>query len=149
MADVDTSMLDPNPTPGAPPLTPGATGALANPPTPDSEPQARAEYVRAQTQRLEAAGQREQQAYEEKKKRLEPFYNQQLAAGQQLIATSEKQTQRLQEMLQPIPPYNPPGDMRKEAGDWMMLAAGFGAIAGAFSRYHTTTALNAFAGMLN
>jgi hypothetical protein len=148
MAELDTEQpeVPPPPVPG-----PTATTALANPPaatpTPDPVAQERLKILETQRQQLEAAGQRQQEAYEEKKKVLAPYYKQQLAASNRLSATSAQATQQLVESQQEIAPYRAP-DLRQSMGEWMMLAASFGAIGNAFSRGSTTTALTAFSGML-
>jgi hypothetical protein len=131
-----------------PQLTPGATGALANPPAaPDPEAQARAAAWNAQAERMQKLTAREESLFEERQKKLAPMYDEARAASRNLAGTSQRATAELIQSQLNIPPYRPP-DLRQDAGNWMMLAAGFGAIAGAFSRYHTTTALNSFAGML-
>jgi hypothetical protein len=149
MAELDTEQpeVPPPPVPG-----PTATTALANPPaatpTPDPVAQERLRILETQRQQLEAAGQRQQEAYEEKKRVLAPYYKQQLDASNKLAATSEQATQQLLANQQEIAPYRAP-DLRQSMGEWMMLAASFGAIGNAFSRGSTTTALTAFSGMLN
>jgi hypothetical protein len=131
-------------------IGPSATNALATPPgAPDPEKAAAAAFWKQQMERSQEIGQRQQEEYEEKKKTLAPLYAEQLAAGRRLSQTSEQATQQLLANQQQIPPYNPPGDMRADAGAWMMLAAGFGAIIGRHGASYNTAALNSFAGMLN
>src|SRR6516162_5237187 len=129
-------------------LGPSATNSLANPPAAlDPVAQERIKTMQTQRQQLEAAGKREQEAFEEKKKVLAPYYQQQLAASNKLAATSEAQTAQLEQNLQPLPQYNAP-DLRQAMGSWMMVAAAFGAIGNAFARGSTTASLTAFSGML-
>src|SRR6516164_6817058 len=148
MAELDTEQpeVPPPPVPG-----PTATTALANPPaatpTPDPVAQERLKILETQRQQLEAAGQRQQEAYEEKKKVLAPYYKQQLAASNRLTATSAQATQQLVESQQEIAPYRAP-DLRQSMGEWMMVAAAFGALGNAFARGSTTNSLTAFSGML-
>jgi hypothetical protein len=154
--DPDTTELQPQPpvpfsTPGTPALpnvSPGAGTALANPPgAPDPVTQQRIKILETQRQQLEAAGQRQQEAYEEKKRTLAPYYKQQLDASNQLTATSAQATQQLVESQQEIAPYRAP-DLRQSMGEWMMVAAAFGALGNAFARGSTTNSLTAFSGML-
>ena len=154
--DPDTTELQPQPpvpfstpgTPAMPNVSPGASTALANPPSaPDPVVQERLKILETQRRQLEAAGQRQQQAYEEKRKALAPFYKQQLDASNRLTATSAAQTAQLEQNLQPLPQYNSP-DLRQAMGSWMMLAAAFGAIGNAFVRSSTTASLTAMGGML-
>jgi hypothetical protein len=60
--------------------------------------------------------------------------------GDEALDTFKRNTETVQE-------FKPP-DTRQAAMDWMAIAATFGAIAGARSRYHATTALNAFSGAM-
>jgi hypothetical protein len=151
--DVNYPELPPEEPPFGPPppkiaLGPSATNSLANPPAAlDPVAQERIKTMQTQRQQLEAAGKREQEAFEEKKKVLAPYYQQQLAASNKLAATSEAQTAQLEQNLQPLPQYNAP-DLRQAMGSWMMVAAAFGAIGNAFARGSTTASLTAFSGML-
>jgi len=145
MAELDTEAPDvpPPPVPG-----PGASTALANPPSvaaaPDSAP---AGPWAALANRMEALTAREQSLFEERQAKLAPMYDEARAASRGLARTSERATQELLGSQQQIPPYQPP-DLRQSMGNWMMLAAAFGAIGNAFARSSTTNSLTAFAGIL-
>jgi hypothetical protein len=76
------------------------------------------------------------------------MYDEARAASRGLARTSEQATRELLGSQQQISPYQPP-DLRGAMGDWMMLAAGFGAIGNAFARSSSTAALTAFSGILN
>jgi len=55
--------------------------------------------------------------------------------------------ERLRPKLKDVKEFQPT-DLRQTSWEWMSLAATFGALAGAFSRQHATTALNAFGGAM-
>jgi hypothetical protein len=133
-------------------IGPAAGTALANPPAappaPDPAAQARIAAWNAQAKRMEALTAREQQLSEEKQKALAPMYDEARAASRGLARTSEQATQELLGSQQQIPPYQQP-DLRGAMGEWMMVAAAFGAIGNAFARGSTTAGLTAMAGMLN
>ena len=133
-------------------IGPNATTALANPPaaspTPDPAAAARAAAWNAQAKRMEALTAREEKLFEERQKKLAPMYDEARAASRGLARTSEQATQELLANQQEIAPYRAP-DFRQSMGEWMMLAAAFGAIGNAFVRSGTANSLTAMAGILN
>jgi hypothetical protein len=140
----DIDPFSPQPSPGAAALNaPGADDAGA-------ERAARAEYYRTQTEELGRLGKKEEELYAKREQEEEPLRRDYTKALQRQSQISDVATERLlagQRDLPPAPQFNGP-QAQQDAVAWMNLAAGFGAIAGAFSRYHTTTALNAFSGMM-
>jgi hypothetical protein len=152
MADVpnviggDFDPLSPQPTPGAAALNGG--GAAADD---AAERKARAEYYRSQTEELGRLGKREEELYQKKEEEEAPLRRELTGALREQTRIGNAATARFLGQQQDVPP--PPQFNGKEAQAdaiaWMNLAAGFGAIAGGLSRYHTTTALNSFAGMMN
>ena len=150
MANGDTALLDPRPTPGAPGLTPGATTALANPPAPSDALATDAEdrkLAREMLQQYKEAGEQQQTIYAAKEKTLAPQY---AAMEKQLKAygdIGERALARYEASQQDIPQYQQP-DMRGDAQNWMMIAATLGAISGGLSRGYTTAGLNAMTGIL-
>jgi hypothetical protein len=135
-------------------IGPGAGMALANPPSappttaPDPADAARTAAWNAAAARMQALTEREEKLSEQKQKALAPMYDEARAASRQMQRTSAEATQELLSNQQEIPPYRTP-DFRQNMGSWMMMAASFGAIANAFARSNTTTALTAFSGMLS
>lgn len=117
----------------------------AKPPSPAPSP-SDAAYDRAlgaltgaQEQEL---GIRRQEAAE-----LGPARQRVLAGMRDYTRTADTELQKLRAGTKDVPAYQPT-DIRQSSWDWMAMSATFGAIAGAFSRYHTTTALNAFSGAM-
>jgi hypothetical protein len=150
MADVpnviggDFDPLSPQPTPGAAALNGGSAADDA------AERRARAEYYRAQTEELGRLGKKEEELYEKREAEEEPLRRELAGSIKEQTRVGNLATERLLRSQQDVPPapeFNG-AQAQKDAMAWMSLAAGFGAIAGGLSRYHTTTALNAFSGMM-
>lgn len=115
-----------------------------------AERKARAEYYRAQTEELGRLGAKEEELYARREAEEEPMRRGYAKSLQRQSEISDAATERLlagQRDLPPAPTFNGP-EAQKDALAWMSVAAGFGAIAGGLSRYHATTALNAFSGMM-
>jgi hypothetical protein len=153
MAELDTEQPEVPPPPQVA-IGPSAGMALANPPAaspapaPDPAAEARAGAWNAQARRMEALTAREETLFEERQKALAPMYDEARAASRGLARTSEQATHELLASQQEIAPYRAP-DFRQSMGEWMMMAAAFGAIGNAFSRGNATNALTAFSGILN
>jgi hypothetical protein len=150
MADVpnviggDFDPLSPQPTPGAAALNGGGADDDA------ADRKARAEYYRTQTEELGRLGKKEEELYSKREQEEEPLRRDYAKSLQRQSQISDAATERLlagQRDIPEPPTFNGP-EAQKDAIAWMNLAAGFGAIAGGLSRYHTTTALNAFSGMM-
>jgi hypothetical protein len=131
--------------PLTPQITPGAQAVLAGG---DDDAAERRKYFRTQRERLERLGAREEELYAKEEKEEAPQRRDLEAQIRKTAQTSEYATNQLRTSQRDLPSFNA-DSARGDAFQWMSLAAGFGAIAGAFSRYHTTTALNAFSGMMN
>lgn len=137
------------------PLTPKAQAALLGDDTlagtsDDDESKARAEIYRAQAEEMRRLGKQEEELYAKREAELEPMRREMMSGmREQTRIGNEELTHYLQSQRDvPEPPaFNGP-QAQQDALAWMSIAAGFGAIAGGLSRYHTTTALNAFSGMM-
>jgi lipopolysaccharide export system protein LptC len=129
--------------PLSPQVTPGAEAALAGG---DDAAAERAKYYRSQRERLERLSTREEELYSKKEAEEAPLRRDLEQSIKQTARTSELATQKFMTNQADLPQFNA-DSARGDGFQWMSLAAGFGAIAGALSRYHTTTALNAFAAM--
>ena len=139
----DDDLFSPKSTPGARPMVP-----------PDEDPNApaaareKAEYFKAQREQLERAGAREEELYARREEEMAPQRAELRQSLSDYYKTSQQATARMLSKQQEIPQFD--GNQAKgDAWSWMMMSAGLASIAGAFSRYHTTTALNAFSGMMN
>lgn len=62
--------------------------------------------------------------------------------------TAQRAGESYRKGLRDTPEFSQP-DMSQATNNYMMFAAAMASIAGAFGRYHTTTAFNAFAGAMN
>ena len=148
MADTDTG-------PELPPtMTPGAQAALlgtADPATAgdDQEAKLRRELYRKQIEEEERLTAREEETYRQRNVEMDKRRRDVEAAQAEQSRIGNLATGRYlsQQKDVPEPPQWNSQQAQTDALAWMSLAAGFGAIAGGLSRYHTTTALNAFAGM--
>jgi hypothetical protein len=130
----------------------GPSSSKAPPPTsPTDQANARlGQYDAAmdkQIQKLDALSGEEADIYKRRGAAMDKATGAAMAAsdrmtkqGDQALDTFNKNTQQIQQ-------FKPP-DTRQLAMQWMAIASTFGAIAGARSRYHATTALNAFAGAM-
>jgi hypothetical protein len=78
---------------------------------------------------------------------MDKAYGDVSAASDKLTKTGDQALATLKSKSKDVGSYQPP-DLRDASWQWMSLAATFGTIAGAFSRYHVTTALNAFSGAM-
>jgi hypothetical protein len=83
-----------------------------------------------------------------REKEIAPLRQSALQASQDISRTSAEATQKLRANTKNIGEFQQP-DLKQSAWQWMTIAASFGALAGNFSRYHTTAALNAFSGAMN
>ena len=150
MADTDTGPeLPPVMTPGAQAalLGGGPAAALSGE---DEDAKLRRELFREQIQQEKDLTKREQETYTKREAELEPMRRDIAAGMKEQTRIGNLATERYLRSQQDIPPapsFNGQ-QAQQDALAWMSLAAGFGAIAGGLSRYHTTTALNAFSGMM-
>jgi len=126
------------------PLTPGGTGtaaALAGAPAPTSRPgdDAIKEFSRL--------SQEDQKLMRQRQEELAPAYKAYGAASEQYVSTGREALARLKTQTKDIEKYTPE-NIQQSSMQWMAIAAALGSLSGAFSRYHATTALNAFGGAL-
>lgn len=136
----DTDPLSPKPTPGAQALNAGI----------DQDTLDR-QQTRAQQQELfelQKKTMAERHDIEAGREREEGAQRRDLMSSlQQQSETARGATAAYLQQQKDIPEFKQP-DLRGDAFLWMSIAAGFGAIAGGLSRYHTTAALNAFGATL-